>query len=107
MQLLLRSIRRQEVLNDVDQTLNLHVCSQTPHGIRRQVVLNLGMLVGMKEQRMINQQAQDHALACALFAGLLGQLAPAFIRLPVLYKHLNEPPQGLALDNIERTPSEV
>ena len=67
----------------------------------------LGVLVGMNEQRMINQQAQDHAVACALCAGLLGQLAPAFIRLPVLHKHLDEPPQRLALDNIERAPGQV
>jgi hypothetical protein len=30
-------------------------------------------------------------VACALFAGLLGQLAPAFMRLPVLNKHLHLP----------------
>ncbi len=67
----------------------------------------LGVLVGMKEECMINQQAQDHAFACALFAGLLGQLTPAFIRLPVLDKHLDEPSQSLALDNIKCTPRQV
>ena len=56
---------------------------------------------------MINQQAQDHAMACALVARLLGQLAPAFIRLPVLNKNLDEPPQRLALDNVERAPAQV
>jgi hypothetical protein len=30
-------------------------------------------------------------VACALVAGLLGQLAPAFIRLPVLNKNLHLP----------------
>ena len=61
----------------------------------------------MHEETMINQQAQDHAVACALFAGLLGQLAPSFMRLPVLNKNLDEPPQRLALDNIERPPAQV
>ena len=44
----------------------------------------------MHEETVINQQAQDHAVACALFARLLGQLALAFIRLPVLNKNLDE-----------------
>src|SRR2546425_954538 len=53
------------------------------------VVFELGVLVGMQEETMINQQAQDHASACALCAGLLGQLTPSFMRLPVLNKNLN------------------
>ena len=61
----------------------------------------------MNEETVINQQAQDHAVACALCAGLLGQLAPAFMRLPVLNKNLDEPPQSLALDNVERAPAQV
>ena len=105
--LLLRSLRPHEVLNDVDQTRNVHVCSETPHGIRRQVVLELGVLVGMQEATVSNQQAQDPAVACALFAGLLGPLAPACLRLPVLDTHLDAPPQGLALAHIERAPGEV
>jgi hypothetical protein len=32
----------------------------------------------MHEETVINQEAQDHAVACALFAGLLGQLATPF-----------------------------
>ena len=67
----------------------------------------LGVLVGMNKQSMINQEAQDHAVACALCARLLGQLAPAFLRLPVLDKHFDEPPQRLALDHIERAPGQV
>ena len=61
----------------------------------------------MQEQSMINQQAQNHAVACALFAGLLRQLAPAFMRLPVLNKNLDEPTQSMALDNIKCPPTEV
>src|SRR5499426_2832109 len=61
----------------------------------------------MIEQAMINQEAQDHAAACALFARLLGQLAPAFMRLPVLHKYLDEPTQCMALDNIKRAPGQV
>jgi hypothetical protein len=61
----------------------------------------------MHEQRVINQQAQDHAAACAFFARLLGQLAPAFMPLPVLHKNLDEPPQRVALDNVERAPTQV
>ena len=56
---------------------------------------------------MINQQAQDHAVACALVAGLLGQLAPAFIRLPVLNKNLDKPTERMALDNIKGPPTQV
>src|SRR4030081_1094247 len=61
----------------------------------------------MHEETVINQEAQDHAVACALFARLLGQRAPAFIRLPVLKKNLHEPPQRVALDNIQRPPAQV
>jgi hypothetical protein len=105
--LLLRRFRRDEVLDDVDQTLDLHMCSSTPHGIRRQVVCELGALVGMKKEAVINQQAQDHAAACAFGARLLGQWAPAFMRLPVLHEHFDEPSQGMPLDHIERAPSQV
>ena len=61
----------------------------------------------MNEETMINQEAQDHAVACALFARLLGQLAPSFIRLPVLNKNLDKPTQRMALDNIKRPPTQV
>jgi hypothetical protein len=53
----------------------------------------------MHEETMINQEAQDHALACTLVARLLGQLTPAFIRLPVLNKNLDKPTERIALDN--------
>ena len=56
---------------------------------------------------MINQQAQDHATACALYARLLGQLVPTFMTLPVLHKYLYEPSQGMALHNVERAPREI
>jgi hypothetical protein len=69
--------------------------------------LKLALLVGMQEETMINQQAQDHAVACALVAGLLGQLAPAFIRLPVLNKNLDKPTERMALDNIKGPPTQV
>jgi hypothetical protein len=102
----LRIIGRQQVRDDVDETLDLHICTQTSDGIRRQVMFELGVLVGMKEQAMINQEAQDHASSCPLFARLFGQLAPAFMRLPVRHKHLTLPAlpeileigQALALD---------
>jgi hypothetical protein len=103
----LRIIGRQQVRDDVDETLDLHLCAQTSYGIRRQVMCELGVLVGMKAQAMINQEAQDHASACPLCARLLGQLAPAFRRLPVLHTHRDEPPPRLALNNIERAPGQV
>ena len=56
---------------------------------------------------MINQQAQDHAVACPLVARLLGQLTPSFMGLPVLNKNLDEPTERMALDNIKRPPTEV
>jgi hypothetical protein len=56
---------------------------------------------------MINQQAQDHAVACALVAGLLGQLAPSFIRLPVLNDNLDKPTERRAWDNIKCPPTQV
>src|SRR5467141_1270781 len=61
----------------------------------------------MQEETMINQEAQDHAVACALVARLLGQLTPSFMRLPVLNKNLDKPTQGMALDNIKRPPTQV
>jgi hypothetical protein len=104
---LLRSIRRHAVRNDLDQTRNLDLCSETPHGRRRQVVCQLGVWVGRKAPRLINQQAQAHALTGARCAGLLGQRAPAFIRLPVRDHHLAEPPQRLALDHSACAPGQV
>jgi hypothetical protein len=47
------------------------------------------------------------ALACPLVARLLGQLAPACLRLSVLHKNLDEPPQRVALNTIERPPTQV
>src|SRR3989475_76231 len=61
----------------------------------------------MNEQTMINQEAKDHAFACTLFARLLGQWAPSFIRLPVLHKNLDKPTQCMALDNIKSPPTQV
>ena len=46
-------------------------------------------------------------MAGARFAGLLGQLPPACLRLPVLHNHLDEPTPGVGLDTIERAPSQV
>jgi hypothetical protein len=43
-------------------------------GIRRQVVVELGFLGGVNAQRVINQQAQDHASACAFLAGMRGKI---------------------------------
>jgi len=40
----------------------------------------------MHEETMINQPAQESAVACARVARLLGQLAPSCMRLPVLKK---------------------
>ena len=71
------------------------------------MVAELGVLVGMTEETMINQQAQDDATACSLLARRLGQLAPAFRRLPVRHQHLDEPPQGVRLDHVQRAPGEI
>jgi hypothetical protein len=78
-----------------------------PYSVGRQVVFKLGLLLGMNKETVINQQAQAHALACPLFARLLGQLRPSFMSLPVLNKNLHEPPQRVALDNIKRAPTEI
>jgi hypothetical protein len=107
MQWLRRSLRRHKALTDVDPTVNVAMCSSTPYGIRRQVGWKRGVWVGMNTQSRINPSAQDHAVACALGARLLGQLAPTFIRLPVRYQPFDEPPQRLALDPIERAPAQV
>jgi hypothetical protein len=105
--LLPRSLRHHEWLNNVDQTGNLDTGASAPDGIRRQVVGQLGVLVGRKEQRRLNQQAQAPAVACALVAGRCGQRAPAVRRLPVLATRVDEPPQRLARDHLERAPGEV
>jgi hypothetical protein len=54
---------------------------------------------------MINQEAQDHATACALCAGLLGQRAPACKRRPGRHTPRDQPTPRVALDPIERAPS--
>ena len=79
----------------------------TPYRVCRQVVFQLVLLVGMHEETVIHQQAQDHAGAYALVAGLLGPRAPAFLPLPVLHTNLDEPSQRLALDKGERAPAQV
>ena len=61
----------------------------------------------VNEETVIHQQAHDHAVACACYAGCLVDGLPAFMRLPVLNKHLDEPPQSLALDDVEHTPAQV
>ncbi len=65
--------------NDLNEAFHVDMCAETSHGLRGQVVWKLGRLVGMQAEGMINQEAPDHAVACAFGAGLLGQLTPAFI----------------------------
>ena len=102
-----RIIGRPQVRDDVDEAFDWPLCAQTSSGRRRQVLFELGVLGGMNEQAMINQEAQEHASSCPCFARLLGQLAPAFMRLPVRHQHLDEPPPRMALDHIERAPGQV
>ena len=52
-----------QLLEDRQQTLYLHATTQAPYGIRRLLVLDLGQLVGMQQEAMINQQAQNQAAA--------------------------------------------
>jgi hypothetical protein len=99
-----RIIGRDDLLDPRHQAVDLYMCPETAHGIRRSVVFQLGVWVGMQEEARINQEAQDHAMACARFAGLRGQLTPSCMRLPVLHKHLDEPTPGVGLDTIERAP---
>jgi len=40
------------------------VCWQTPHSVCGSVVFKQGLLVGMHEETMITQEAQDHAMVC-------------------------------------------
>jgi hypothetical protein len=105
--LTLRGIGRDDRRAQLHQAVDLYLCPETSHGIRREVVLKLGVVVGMPEAAMINQSAQEHALASALFAGLLGQLTPSFRRLPGRPNNLDEPTQGVGLDTIARAPSQV
>ena|SRR5262245_16770721 len=88
---LLRSLGRHAARNGVDQICHWDMGSEPPYGRRRQVVWKLGVVVGMHTQRRSNQEAQERAGACALCTRLLGQLAPACIRLPVLDTHGDEP----------------
>src|SRR5262245_33294544 len=107
LQLILRCVRRHAVGDALDQALHVHGCPETPYRVGRQGVFKRVRWGGMQEKAMINPQAQDHAVACALSAGLLGPRAPAFMRLPVLHKTLDEPPQSLAWDNVARAPTQV
>ena len=56
---------------------------------------------------MIAQETQDHASARPVFIWLFGQLSPAFIRLPVLKKDLDEPSEGMSLHNIQGAPTQI
>src|SRR6266853_4719678 len=61
LEFILRIVGRHEVVDDIDQTLHLHVCSETPHSVCGQVVFKLVLLVRMHEETVINQETQDHA----------------------------------------------
>ena len=79
LQVALRIRGGQPRLHDSTQALAWHVCSSTPHGRRRPVVLQLGRWGGMQAETVLNQEAQAHAAGCALVARLLGPVTPACI----------------------------
>ena len=74
---LLRLVGRHPVGDDLAQALHLHIGPSPPHSVCRQVGFQLALLGGMQAETRLNQQAQEPAVACALGARLLGQLAPA------------------------------
>ncbi len=63
LKLLGRILGRDQLPHDREQTLHLHPVPQAPYGTRRLLVLDLGQLVGMEQEAMINQQTQDQATA--------------------------------------------
>lgn len=96
LQVLLQSVRRHQVLHDVDQTCNVALCSETLPGRRRQ---GGGSWAGWRAAR--------RAPAQRIGAGLLGQLPPACIRRLALDTPRDEPPPRLAPDNSKRAPRQV
>ena len=104
---LLRVVSRDAVVADIDQALHGRVCPETPDRVGRPGVLKLGLGGRRPDETVLNQQAPEHAVACVLVAWRLGQRAPACLGLPVLHKHLDEPPERLALDQVERAPAPV
>ena len=54
-----------------------------------------------------NGGSNRQQIAPTLFVGLLGQLAPSFMRRPVLHTNLDEPTQRVALDHITPPPTQV
>jgi hypothetical protein len=91
----------------VDQRIHPRLLLQTADGTRRQAVLNAGLLLGVKEEGMVQQQTQGQAAAGPLFIALRGQLPPSFMSLPVLKEHLDQPSQGIRGRNIHRPPTQV
>ena len=107
LEFLLRIVRRHEGIDDIDQTLRTCTCARRlPTVYAGRLFLSWCCWSGC-EETVINQEAQDHAAACAFFTGLLGQLAPSAHTTSVLNKNLHEPPQRVALDNIKHPPAQV
>lgn len=67
----------------------------------------MGVLSGRPKETVRNPPAQDHAVACPLFARLRGQLRPACMPFPGLHTPLHEPPQRVALDAIQGAPTQI
>jgi len=61
----------------------------------------------MKEETVVNQQAQDQASASSFVTLLFGQSVPSFMGLPVLQENLYEPPKGVRLHNIQGAPGQI
>ena len=58
-----RIVGRDQFPDQGDQTLDLHAVAQATYGEGGLLVFNLGQLVGMKQEAMINQQAKAQAAA--------------------------------------------
>lgn len=65
-------VRRQELADHCHYTVDFNPVDQAAHGIRRLRLFPRGQLVRMEEETMINQQAQDQAMASSVSAPLLG-----------------------------------
>jgi len=61
-----------DTANHLDQRFHPCVLLQAPHGTRGALVFQAGLLLGMKEEGVVQQQAQGQAAAGPFFVPLRG-----------------------------------
>ena len=99
--------RLEYFLDKLQEGFRMSGSFQASHGARGFPLFQAGSLLRMNEQGMVQQQTQGHSSDRPVFAWLLGQVCPSFVELPVLEENFYKPPQGVALDDVLRTPGHI